>query len=88
MAQGQESRPPGACPAVIAQIASQLSPSQRQALASLSVGEVTIDGQSARVDPAQLHVADAVQAAIQSTPDATAITLERHGRSWLIDNLG
>jgi hypothetical protein len=75
------------CAAVIAQAAAQLSAQQRQLLSNLHVGQLTIDSDTASVDPSQLQGPAGQSAAI--APEATApIKLARSGNSWLIENLG
>jgi hypothetical protein len=88
-----EGQPTGAssaalCQQAITTIAGQLTASQRQVLSSLSVGQVSVDQQSATIDPSQI-TSTAGRAALSQSDDAStsSVDLIEQGGQWLIDSV-
>lgn len=86
-AETPSSSPTNACAAVLNQAAAQLTAQQRSTLAHLHVGQVTVTGESASIDPSQIS-GPAGSSWIESSQSSSAITLEQNGNDWLLENLG
>lgn len=76
------------CEQAIATIAAHLTASQRAVLSSLRVEQVSIDGQTATIEPTQITSAAGAAALSQSDDASTSnVDLVMQGGQWLIDSV-
>jgi hypothetical protein len=76
------------CEQAIAAVAGQLSASQRAVLSSLQVGEVSVEQQTAAIDPSQItSTAGAVALSHSADASSSSVGLVEQGGQWLIDSV-
>jgi hypothetical protein len=79
--------PAAACAAILEQVAAEMTQQQRATLEHLRVGQVTITGETANIDPSQVS-GPAGSSWIENSQSSSAISLEQSANTWLLDNLG
>ena len=79
---------PATCPDNVRAVNGQLSEEEKEALKTAKVGEVTVSGDTATVDPNEVEFEVAGESTLLSTVKSGPVVLKKAGDEWKIESLG
>jgi hypothetical protein len=79
---------PATCPDSVRAVHGQLSEEEKEALKTAEVGQVTVSGDTATIDPQEVEFEHEGQSALLSSVRASPVVFKRVGDEWKLEALG